>query len=262
MDTSISVSPGDAWHPESAGRFNRVSDMLNTIGVIGPAGQCFPADTGAVITRTNTSDVTIPAASYVTFDSHDMRPGLADPCGVALAECAPGDEGPVQVSGIAEVSCCYPRPPDVLVLKKNFHNGPSTVLINSTGHNTYRNCFKVTATAWTERGSVAGVSITDGGNPDSSVCGLTDVVPVSAGTLTQEGGFGNGYVCLRLVVDTTGGTPPYSHEFEFLPDPPNPWEPVVILAEIIGGQVVQRWTGGMIYWRSRFVIGFGRDYHI
>jgi hypothetical protein len=268
MDTSISVSSGDLWRPESAGRFNRVSDMLNAIGVIGPAGQYFPADAGGVITRINTSDATIPAASYVTFNSTGMRPGIEDPCGVTLAECAPGTEGPVQVSGIAEVSYYYPRPTDVLVLKGSSRNDRSTVLLNSTGHSTYRNYFKVSVTGWTDSGYPTGFSITDGGDPDSSDCGLTDVDKVSVGTLTPGpgagDGFSTGYVCLRLTVDTSGDTPSYTHTFEWrdIAQPPYPWEPVVMLAEVVrrGNMfvAVQRWTGGMIYWRSRFVLGWGR----
>ena len=262
MDTSMNVSPGDAWHPESAGRFNRVSDMLNTIGVIGPAGQFLPSDAAAVITRRNTGDTTIPTASYVTFDSTGMRPGIEDPCGVALAECAPGEDGPVQVNGIAELSYAFPRPAHVLVLKDSSRNDPTTVLLNSTGHKTYRNYFAVGATGWNERGYITGFSIADGGNPDNPDCGLTDVESVGKGTLTRADAFGEGFVCLRLVVGDDGGQPIYSHVFEWNTAEPNPWEPVVILAEVVRQGnlhvVVQRWTGGVIYWRQRFVIGFGR----
>lgn len=260
MDTSISVSPGDAWRPESAGRFNRVSDMLNTIGVIGPAGQCFPAEASAVIIRRNAGDTTIPAASCVTFDGVDMRPGIEDPCGVTLAECAPGAEGPVQVSGIAEVAYTFPLPSDVLVLKGGSRNDPTSVLLNSTGHNTHRNYFRVTATGWDDNGYITGISVTDGGNPESIYCGVTDVGDVPAGTLS--GTFYEGYICLRLVVDDSGNTPAYSHQIEYSSSVPSPRDPVVILAEIVPRfgrrAVVQRWTGGMIHWRDRFVIGFGR----
>ena len=262
MDTSVNVSPGDAWHPESAGRFNRISDMLNTIGVIGPAGQYLPSDATAVIIRRNTGAATIPAASYVTFDDTGMRPGIDDPCGVAMAECAPGEEGPVQVNGIAELSCAFPRPAHVLVLKKDPHNGPTTVLLNSTGHKTYRNYFAVDATGWNANGYVTGFSITDGGYPDNPDCGLTDVGPVRKGTLTRSQPFSYGYVCLRLIVGDDGGEPTYSHVFEWNTAAPDPWEPVIILAEVVrsGNQfvLVQRWTGGVVYWRQRFVIGFGR----
>lgn len=265
MDTSVNVSPGDAWHPESAGRFNRVSDMLNTIGVIGPSGQFLPSDAAAVITRRNTGDTTIPTASYVTFDGTGMRPGIEDPCGVALAECAPGEDGPVQVNGIAELSYAFPRPAHVLVLKNDPRNGPTTVLLNSIGHKTYRNCFAVEATGWNANGYITGFSITDGGNPDNPDCGLTDVGPVPVGTLTRsDGAFGDGYVCLRLAVDDSGARPTYSHVFEWASAIPDPWEPAMILAEVVRqgnlSVVVQRWTGGMIFWRSRFVIGFGRGH--
>ena len=259
MDTSVNVSPGDAWHPESAGRFNRISDMLNTIGVIGPAGQYLPSDATAVITRRNTGDATIPAASYVTFGDTGMRPGIDDPCGVAMAECAPGEEGPVQVNGIAELSSAFPRPAHVLVLKNDPRNGPTTVLLNSTGHRTYRNCFAVEATGWNANGAITGVRIFDGGNPESPYAGLTDVDTVSAGTLA--GPFANNtYICLRLAVQTGTSGNYYTHTFEATGLLPNAWEPVVILAQIVNGAVVQRWTGGMIFWRSRFVIGFGREY--
>lgn len=100
-----------------------------------------------------------------------------------------------------------------------------------------------------------GVRIFDGGNPESPYAGLTDVDTVSAGTLS--GPFADGtYICLRLGVSNNA----YTQTFEAVAENLLPaWNsPVWPIAQIVGGNVVQRWTGGMIFWRSRFIIGFGR----
>ena len=126
--------------------------------------------------------------------------------------------------------------------------------VSEPGGAAYANYFAVEQTD-------GGVRIFDGGNPESPYAGLTDVDTVSAGTLS--GPFANNtYICLRLGVQTGTSGNYYTHTFEATGLLPNAWEPVVILAQIVNGAVVQRWTGGMIFWRSRFVIGFGREYSL
>ena len=152
MDTGNFVSPGDAWRPESAARYNGVSDMLNGIGVIGPSGQ---------------------------------------------------------------------------------HFSPAV----------YANYFAVERTGDT-------ICIFDGGNPESSSCGLTDVgnaIPVT----TLQGPFSGSYVILKL---TASGSY-YDQTFEVAQQEPANSAPAVLIAQLFdGGVVVQRWTGGMIYWRQRFCL--------
>ncbi|MBQ7208161.1 MAG: hypothetical protein IJS01_10230 [Lentisphaeria bacterium] len=263
MDTGNFVSPGDTWHPESAARYNGVSDMLNGLGVIGPSGQRFSAGESAVITCRNTGNTLLRTGSYVTVSENGtaMTAGFDDPCGVLLEDCPPGNSAAVQLAGLAQVAADFPRPPGILRLS------PACVLLNSVGHDLYRNYFKVAATGYSDRGVITGVRIFDGGDPESTSAGLTDVGDVPVTTLA--GTFQDGTLFfVRLTVPDTpppsSGTNFYTHTFftASRTNFPNAWEPVVLLAEVVGGQIVQRWTGGMIYWRSRFIIGFGREYNL
>ena len=229
MDTGIFVSPGDAWHPESAVRYNGVSDMLNRIGVIGPSGQRPPAGESAVITCRNTGDAVLSAGSYVTVsqDGTAMTAGCDDPCGVLLEDCAPGRTAAVQLAGLAQVAADFPRPPDVLRLS------PTCVLLNSVGHSLYRNYFKVERTD-------TGIRIFDGGNPESQYCGLTDVGTVPVTTITGTG---------SLYLNLTWGNNAYAQTFSFTAGTAS-----YLIADVLPDRIIQRWTGGVIYWRQRFCL--------
>ena len=276
MDTSFNISPGEEWHPESAARFNSVSDMLNAFGTIGPGTFAAAAGDGSnnCITCKNMDDKTISAYSYVTLshgsstgsdvflDTYTMKAGVTDPCGILLSDCAPGETAQVQISGLAEART-YPAPSGVVVLPgiSASSRNRNLVVLNSTGHDNYRNYFKVEAEEWDENGHIVKVRIYDGGNPASSICGVTDVGAVTGTSL--DGFFSEGArICLRLTVNATdAGSKYFTHTFERNDDPPVN-EPVLTLAEVVRTgnhyKVIQRWTGGEIHWRDRFVITIRR----
>lgn len=266
MDSSLWTAPGDVWQPESAERFNLITESINRIGVIGlpqlpvPGGTC-----NSFIRGINCSGAVIPANTFVTIGSFypgdtqgedavlEIRPGVADPCGVVTEACLPGKITDVQVSGLAD-HVKAPLPCDIQVAAV-YYEDEFAVILGSCGNDLYRNFFKVSAMEFNGNSRILKLRIYDGGDPQSDCCGLTDAGTVSCEELAAGGGK---YICLRLVAEDSH----LHHKFEILHAPPEENEPVVILAEIVrrydGEKVVQRWTGGMIHWRDRFVIPFGR----
>ena len=270
MDTSCHVSPGDVWHPESASRFNRVSDMLNRIGILGPS---VPGSAGGgivSITCINTGRKKIKANTYVTvgqpvsfsgtdgFSGHcSMSPGLADPCGIVMSDCDPGAVAEVQLSGLAEAF--PPHPGNIYrITGSGSASGMDLVIINSTGCYSYNNYFKVTPYEWDDDGKIKHVLISDGGDPSSAYCGMTDVSGFMNRTSRDVAGR---YLFIKLVVKnhSNGYFKTIYDDFEWFGSGdtlPGENEPYVLLAEITadGTGVIQRWTGGKIYWRNRFII--------
>ena len=220
---------------------------------------------GGFIRGINCSGAVIPANTFVTIGSFyrgdtqgedavlEIRPGVADPCGVVTEACLPGKITDVQVSGLAD-HVKAPLPCDIQVAAV-YYEDEFAVILGSCGNDLYRNFFKVSAMEFNGNSRILKLRIYDGGDPQSDCCGLTDAGTVSCEELAAGGGK---YICLRLVAEDSH----LHHKFEILHAPPEENEPVVILAEIVrrydGEKVVQRWTGGMIHWRDRFVIPFGR----
>ena len=268
-DSGIFIQQGDAWQPESASRHNAVNDMLCSLGTIGLAGVQGPAGSGTSIIGKNTSDKTIIAGSYVTIshreyssdnlfsDTYSITPGTANPCGVAADDCPPGETVNVWISGIVQARIS-PSPPDVMVIPGVIQRGMQLVNLNSVGSDIYRNYFKVSAVGFDENGFMTGIRIYDGANPESSVAGVTDTGLVYATEL--EGTFSVGstiYLRLKTGVHEDGSAY-FTHEFE-INAVESQQEPMLCLAEIgNGGRIIQRWTGGKIYWRDRFIIPFTR----
>lgn len=229
---------------------------------------------GDYITATNNTSETIPAYSFVTITPKKedysilyISPGVSDPCGFIVKDCAPGATCRVQISGIADCSRVrswewpYGESP-------NFLKAGYSVLLNSTGQSTYNNYFKVVATEYKNIPGGAGysggfaitkVKIIDGGNPSSSCAGITDIEDVSSEELEYDFIPGT-KIYIRLILAETEGFASYlGHVFEINTYPYDGREPVILLAEISENcSVIQRWTGGQIFWRERFVIPFGR----
>ena len=267
MDTGIFVQPGDPWKPESAARYNQVNDMLNSLTTIGPVSNAFSSSPNDSILCKNISDEVIPAYSYVTISGakidgeywmpelFSMKRGIADPCGVVLSDCSPGETASVQICGLvpAEVT---PSPSDVMTFPGTLsgYDRKNLVNLNSFGGSVYRNYFKVEPTRYTPEGTISQVRIYDGGDPDNVFCGETDVGGVSRHTLDHN--FIDGCkIYIRLCQGDDGRL---FHEFE-TDIIEKGKDPVICLAEISrNNRVIQRWTGGKIYWRERFIIPFSR----
>ena len=114
--------------------------------------------------------------------------------------------------------------------------------------------FAVEAT--TKNGNtITEIKIYNSADPDSGICGWSDVVSPIQNT-TLQGSFTESFiVVLNLVYENNKYSCHFSAE---------PWhnikssERIWPIAAVQSGNLVQMWTGGMIYWRSRFLVSFGR----
>ena len=268
IDSGLFVQQGDAWQPETASRYNAVNEMLGFLGNSG-GDSCKQLQTVGpeTVRGQNGSDTTIPAGSYVTLlppdlsqtrlfaDTFVIKPGVMDPCGVTLTDCPPGETVDVQINGLVPVRKSAAAPPNVMLIPGYPFFNMDLVNINCPGNDFYRNYFKVSATEFSEDGRISKVRIYDGGNPSSPYAGETDTGEVSCGELEYDF-YAGAKIYLRLTVSESGGY--FTHKFE-VNIPETQEEPVICLAEISpNNAVIQRWTGGPVYWRNRFVIPFGR----
>jgi hypothetical protein len=268
IDSGLFVQQGDSWQPETASRHNAVNEMLGFLGSSGgDSCEQLRTESPETIRGQNGSKTTIPAGSCVTLyppdlsqkrlfaDTFVIKPGVADPCGITLSDCPPGETVDVQISGLVTVQRSTPLPPDVMIIPGYPFYNKTLVNINCPGNDLYRNYFKVSAVEFNEEGRISKVRIYDGGNPSSSYAGITDIGDVSTGELEYNFTTGTN-IYMRLKVNEAGGY--LTHEFEINSSPQHR-EPYILLAEIgPNGSVIQRWTGGQIFWRERFVIPFGR----
>ena len=264
IDSGLFVQQGDAWQPETASRHNAVNEMLGFLGSSG-GDSCEQLRTGSLETvrGQNGSKATSPAGSCVTLSPPDLSqtrlfadtfvitPGVIDPCGVTLSDCPPGETVDVQISGLATVRTDTPLPPDVMIIPGYPFYNKALVNINNPGNDLYRNYFKVSAVEFNGEGRISKVRIYDGGNPLSGYAGRTDIGNVSTAELEHNFLQGD-KIYMLLKVHEIGGY--LTHEFE-LNIIEKQDEPAICLAEISrSGTVIQRWTGGQVYWRSRFVL--------
>ena len=272
IDSGIFTQPGDSWQPESAARFNAVNETLCGFGTIGPASFA-SEDSGGTdsLLCKNVSDSTIPAGSYVTLSYLEqqtgdlfanicaMKPGVLSPCGVVTDDCPPGEYAEVKISGIVQAKIS-PAPPDVMVIPSPLPDGMTFVNLNSCGSDVYRNYFKVSATGFAAGGTISKVCIYDGGDPASYTAGVTDIDTVSRTELEHDFITGTTiFLCLE-VKQNADGSKYFSHTFEVNPVE-NDKKPMVCLAQIgRNNTVIQRWTGGKIWWRERFIIPFYREF--
>lgn len=271
IDSGFFVQQGDAWQPETAARYNAVNEMLGFLGNSGD-DSCEQLRTISpeTIRGQNGSNVTIPAGSCVTVfppdlsqkrlfaDTFVIKPGVTDPCGVTLSDCPPGETVDVQISGLVPVQTSTPLPPDVMIIPGYPFYKKSLVNINCPGNDLYRNYFKVSAVEFNEKGRISKVRIYDGGNPSSSYAGITDIGDVSREELEYDFSPGD-KIYMRLTLAAPEGFAGYfTHEFEVnIIEKPD--EPVICLAEVgPNNTIIQRWTGGQVYWRRRFVLPQGR----
>lgn len=268
IDRDLFVQQGDAWQPETAARYNAVNEMLGFLGSTGGAPcEKLRYTSPETVCGQNGGDMMIPAGSFVTLfppdlgktrlfaDTFVIKPGVADPCGVTLSDCPPGETVDVQIRGLVTVRKHTATPPGVMIIPGYPYYNMDLVNINCPGNDLYRNYFKVAAKEFNKDGRISKVRIYDGGNPSSSYAGTTDVGEVSCGELEYD--FRSGTkIYLRLKAADPGSY--LTHEFEINGNP-QPSEPCILLAEISpASAVIQRWTGGQIFWRERFVIPFGR----
>lgn len=226
---------------------------------------------GRYIIGANHTAETIPAGTCVTLFPPDLtstrpvphtfviKPGVVDPCGITLSDCPPGETVDVQISGLATVRTGTPLPPDVMIIPGYPFYQKSLVNINCPGNDLYRNYFKVSAVEFSEKGRISKVRIYDGGNPSSYAAGITDIGDVSTEELEYDFTPGT-KIYIRLQLSDREDMASYLlHEFEINTYPYDGREPVVLLAEVSeNNTIIQRWTGGQIFWRERFVIPFGR----
>ena len=259
MDTDIFIQPGDPWHPESASRHNQVNEILNTFSQNGPVSELsgVSRSQNCIICR-NSGNETIPAFSYVTVNAPDstnpdfnrITRGTSPPCGVVLSDCPPGKCASVQICGITRAEKSQ-TPPDAAVIP-GFPDLPEDQnLVNLAGGGSYRSYFKVEAEKHDANGRLSRVKIIDGAQPELDFSGYTDVGGIPSGVVDVPG---NGFVVLVLIRKYRE----WVQEFRFLS-----WNdfhetdftvPYFVLAQISDNKIIQRWTGGMIYWRTRFII--------
>ena len=260
MDTDIFIQPGDPWHPESASRYNQVNEVLNAFAKIGPASELSGLEKAqhCILCR-NAGEEMIPAYSYVTIDTpgdsetyrvNSMTRGTNYPCGVVLSDCQPGECASVQISGITQAERS-PSPPDVMVIP-GFPYLPSThclVNLNSVGSDVYRNYFKAEPSRYDSNGRLTQVKITDGGDSLSYLCGYTDMGSVSTTTLNISS---DCFIAMLLIRKDDYWT----HEFKTIGTFDEIWEtiPHIVIAEVNRNRIIQRWTGGAVHWRDRFII--------
>jgi hypothetical protein len=202
----------------------------------------------------------------VTIDTPDdsetpflnrMLPGTGSPCGVVLSDCPPGECASVQIFGITQAEKS-PSPPDIMVIP-GFPNLPSTrclVNLSSVGSDVYRNYFKVAPEKYNSEKRLTQIKIIDGGNPDSIVCGYSDISAVYTETLDIASD--DCFIAMQLIREDDT----WKHKFKTVSDFNEPWEiiPHIILAEINHGRIIQRWTGGVVHWRDRFIIPLSKRY--
>ena len=270
IDSGLFVQQGDVRHPETASRYNAVNEMLGYLGS-SRGGSCerlrnFSPET---ICGMNQEDTAIPAGSYVMIlpldknkkllfhDTYLIKPGIMDPCGVTLADCPPGETVEVQVSGLVAARKTA-VPPGVMKITGYPFDNMELVNINSPGNDLYRNYFKVSAVEFSGDGTISKVRIYDGGNPDSSSAGETDIGSVSCGELEYSFHAGTKiYLCLKEYNDGENQFD-FNHVFEINITESSD-KPSICLAEISpSNTVIQRWTGGTVYWRNRFILPFIR----
>lgn len=255
MDTSFYVAPGDPLLPQSARRYNDISEVLNRMGHSGPsAPKITNGGESSTITCCNNTDDLIKAGTFVTFSGihqiltpddpasfiYSIAPGTADPCGVLLEDCYPKQNADVQISGLCEAAAS-PAPAGIMTI---FRSGDKAFyLLNSTGSNDYNNYFK-TAVADFSEGKITKLRVFDGADPESDEAGYTDIGLVRSAEIETQG---KRYLCLKLESN-------YTQVFSMEEERPDYHLPAVILAEIVKNRLIQRWVGGMICWRNRFVI--------
>lgn len=273
IDRDLFVQQGDAWQPETASRYNAVNEMLGFLGSSG-GNSCEKLQniSPETVGGQNGSNVMIPMGSYVTLfppdlgkdrlfaDTFVIKPGVTDPCGVTLADCPPGETVDVQIRGLVPVRKLTAIPPNVMIIPGYpFHN-MDLVNINCPGNDLYRNYFKVSAKEFNDDGRISKVRIYDGGNPSSSYAGTTDIGDVSCGELEYDF-YPGAKIYMRLTVHKSSDSSAYfTHEFQ-VNILETPEEPTLCLAEIgPSNTVIQRWTGGPVYWRNRFILPFSRRY--
>ena len=267
IDSGFFIRQGDSWQPESASRFNAVNEMIGSLGTFGISSAEAPRSCSPqTLVCRNISESFIPAGSYVMIsapkisnddifkDTYSIKPGIQDPCGVTLADCPPNETVDVQISGIVPARK-FPAPSNAAVIPGYFfQEGMELVNINSPGNDLYRNYFKVSAVGFDDSGVITKVRIYDGADPESIISGMTDVGEVYHEELT--GNFVRGtrfYVSLTMQKYLDAAWI-FSHIFEVNIEE-SAARPSICLAEIgPDNNVIQRWTGGMIYWRDRFIL--------
>ena len=271
IDSGFFVQQGDAWQPETASRYNAVNEMLGFLGSSGGNSyEQLQTISPETVRGLNRSDAMIPAGSCVTFfspewgneslfsDTYVIKPGVTDPCGVTLKDCPPGEAVDVQISGLVPVRKTAALPPGVMIMPGDHFGDTKIVNINSQGNDWYRNYFKVSAVEFREDGRISKVRIYDGGNPSNWHAGITDIGEVSQSELEYDFAPGD-KIYLRLIFIEPDLVPNYfSHKFEVNIIEKSD-EPTICLAEISpDNTVIQRWTGGPVYWRERFVVPITR----
>ena len=199
IDSGLFVQQGDSWQPETASRHNAVNEMLGFLGSSGgDSCEQLRTESPETIRGQNGSKTTIPAGSCVTLyppdlsqkrlfaDTFVIKPGVADPCGITLSDCPPGETVDVQISGLVTVQRSTPLPPDVMIIPGYPFYNKTLVNINCPGNDLYRNYFKVSAVEFNEEGRISKVRIYDGGNPSSSYAGITDIGDVSTTLISRK----------------------------------------------------------------------------
>lgn len=183
--------------------------------------------------------------------------------GVVTSPIAPGEFGTAVVTGVVKVKFTGSGSPATLApavdgFRSNgdvmciYSAADSAVIVlGAGGESEYKNYFQVVAEKHDDNGRLSQVKIIDGAQPELDFSGYTDVGGVSSGVVDVPG---NGFVVLVLIRKYRE----WVQEFRFLS-----WNdfhetdftvPYFVLAQISDSKIIQRWTGGMIYWRTRFII--------
>ena len=273
------VTRGDKFRP-SAALENDIRHMLNSIdGFIAPGTNI--RRNHDVVTIVNKSDTAFQPGMIVNLKMDDDRQSgvisavpvenVDEKWGIVTGHIAPKEYGSCIISGVVSVPnsiiADYVEPDLTDPEKKKFTKSPkggarvlavfsSFMLVNlgegrpSVGEAEYKNYFKVIPGV-VEDGVMKTVKIVDGGAINPYYAGYTDIGRVDIGDLQIPDG--NTFYTVYLILEWDDKAEEYKQYFSLQPGPTDKsvyW----VLAEIENGAIVQRWTGGIIYWGTMYFV--------
>ena len=271
------VAKGDKFRP-IASLENDLRHMVNAMNGF-RSGNDHAARNAARVTVINMTDKTLPVGTIVNLKK-DGDPAMEafsavlfasvdEKWGILTETVDPMMYGACQISGVIEVPVTsdgdYVEPDTADSARKRFRPSESggvrvislkdqVAMIDlgerrSGGATEYKNYFKVIP-GEIENGVLKTVKIVDGaGLVNSLKAGSTDIGSVDNGEVDIPSS-GTYQVYLILEWDGSAYKQYFSTQSASLLDDAVSW----LLADGVGSTIVQRWTGGTIYWGSRYFV--------
>ena len=270
MDNALFVAPGDPWQPESAARFNAVSELLNRSS--GGLDPFLPAGGMENMIRVrNVSGETVKAFHFVQIGSplagdlpamdnvFSAAPGVSGVVGVMQENCPPGGESFARIHGPAFVCAGELRSPQGAA---EIRCGDGRIVLlgaGKTAAGAYDGYFKVSAAASDEQQRITKLLVSEG---VTDLPGNRTVAPVSFDIdpgknfevilvleRSEEGPRSRLKNTVILAPGETVTSAAFEREYQ---------SRFVLLASVVNtGEnpgIIQRWTDNVVYWGSRFFI--------